>query len=117
MVLGLESLARHIYAFVGMFCPSTRIIARWMERTHCLRYQHSCWVATDLVDYRKVILCTTVRDCTLQRKSVWAVIAYFDYWRKNSDVSDEQVSVLYVVLTDYVCYAQPLCVLNIDANF
>ena len=32
-------------------------------------------------------------------------------------MSQEQISALYVVLTDYVCYTQTLCVLNIDANF
>ena len=42
----------HLF-FVGMICPSARMTARWMERKHCLRYQHFCWVATDLVDYRK----------------------------------------------------------------
>ena len=44
------------------------------------------------------------------------MISYFEYWRKNFDVSQEQISVLYVELTDYVCYAQTLCVLNTDAN-
>jgi len=48
---------------------------------------------------------------------VWAVSTYFEYWRENFDVSQEQISVLYVVLMDYVCYAQTLCVLNTDANF
>ena len=42
----------HLF-FVGMICPSARMTAGWMERKHCLRYQHSCWVAIDLVDYRK----------------------------------------------------------------
>ena len=48
---------------------------------------------------------------------MWAVSAYFEYWRKNFDVSQEQISVLCVVLTDYVCYTQTLCLLNIDDNF
>ena len=48
---------------------------------------------------------------------MWAVSTYFEYWRENRDVSQEQISVLYVVLMDYVCYAQTLCVLNIDTNF
>ena len=48
---------------------------------------------------------------------MWAVSTYFEYWRENFDVSQEQISVLYVVLMDYVCYAQTLCVLNTDTNF
>ena len=59
----------------------------------------------------------TARDYMLQRKGVCAVSAYFEYWRKNFDVSQEQISVLCVVLTDYVCYTQTLCALSIDANF
>ena len=50
-------------------------------------------------------------------KSVWAVSAYFECWKKNFVVSRENISVLYVVLTDYVCYTQTLRALNIDANF
>ena len=41
---------------------------------------------------------------------MWAVSAYFEYWGKNFDVSQEQISVLCVVLTDYLCYTQTLCV-------
>ena len=47
---------------------------------------------------------------------MWAVSACFDDWRKNLDVSQEQILVLFVVLTDYVCYTQTLCLLNIDDN-
>ena len=39
--------------FVVMSCQSARITVRWMEQKHCLRYQHFCWVAADLLDYRK----------------------------------------------------------------
>ena len=55
----------------------------------------------------------------LQRKSVWAVSAHFLNWRKNSDVSEEQISVLYVnvVLTDCVWSTKTLCVLIMGANF
>ena len=48
---------------------------------------------------------------------MWAVSTYFEYCRENFDVSQEQISVLYVVLMDYVCYVQTLCVLNTDTNF
>ena len=100
-----------------MICPSATMTARWMEWKHCLRYQHSLLGGNRSRWLSKVRLCTTARERTLQRKSVWAVSAYFEYWRTNFYVTQEQISVLYVVLTDYVCYAQTLCVLNTDANF
>ena len=41
---------------------------------------------------------------------------FFEHWGTNVDVSQEQISVLYVVLTDYARYTQTLRALNIDAN-
>ena len=52
----------------------------------------------------------------MERKSVWAVSACFEYWRKNLMFHESRFQYFYVVLIDSVCYTQTLCALNIDAN-
>ena len=103
--------------FVGMFCSSARITVLWMERKQCLRYQHFVgWQQISLIIKSK-----TLYDCkrlhAAQKECVGSQCIFWVLEEELFDVSQEQISVLCVVLTDYVCYTQTLCLLNIDDNF
>ena len=104
----------HLF-FVGMICPSARMTARWMERKQCLRYQHFVgWQQISLIIESKTLydfkrLHDGKKECVGSQRIFWVLEEEFD-------VSREQISVLYVVLTDYVCCTQTVCVLNIGAN-
>ena len=82
MILGLESLA-HTYVFgrYGLpisknYCALDGTETLLEIPTLLLGGNRSSWLS-------KARLCTASRDCTMERRSVWAVSAFLECWRKN----------------------------------
>ena len=115
MILGSESLARHLCFLSLWFAHQQELLrAGWNGNTAWDTNTFVGWQQISLIIESKTLygfkrLHDGKKDCVGGQRIFWVLEEEFD-------VSREQISVLYVVLTDYVCCTQTVCVLNIGAN-
>ena len=115
MILELESLARHM-SFLSVCLVHQQELLRagsngntaWDTNTFVWWQQISLIIESKTL-YGFKRLHDGKKECVGSRRIFWVLEEEFD-------ASREQISVLYVELTDDVCSTQTVCVLNIGAN-